>query len=104
MGMKGIRSVILIGLAACLAATSGLAREISSHSKSARSEKSSRSSNGKKKSSHASKSRKSKAKSENTLSRKGRASEEERYAAGLADLPPEDLPEPETGTEQASLH
>ena len=97
-GMKGIKSVILVGLACCLAVTSGLAREISSHSKSTRTEKSARSSKSKK-STASSKSRKSKARAETAKARKARASDEARYAAAVADLPPEDLPEPEIGPE-----
>ncbi|MDQ6861257.1 MAG: hypothetical protein M3032_08890 [Verrucomicrobiota bacterium] len=94
--MKGFRSAFLIGLAYCLAATSGFARQTSSHSKSARSEKSSRSS-GKKSRGASSKSRKSKAtaKSRKKDAHASRTSESERLLGGFSDVPPEDLPEPE---------
>jgi hypothetical protein len=92
--MKAIKSALLIGLAACVGATSGLARESSSH-KGTKSEKTSRSSSGKKKgSSSKSRGKSSKSKKESRVSH---LSETERLMGdGFAELPPEDLPEPET--------
>jgi hypothetical protein len=94
--MKAIKSALLIGLAACVGATSGLARESGSHSKGSKSEKTSRSSSAKKKGS-SSKSNKGKTSKSKKESRGSRLSETDRLLGdGFADLPAEDLPEPET--------
>ncbi|MFL6528979.1 MAG: hypothetical protein ACJ8HQ_01710 [Chthoniobacterales bacterium] len=85
--MNAIKSALLLGLALCVAATSGLARETGSHSKS------SRSSSAK---SHKASTKSRKAKAHKAEARANRGSESERFLRGASDLPPEDLPEAES--------
>src|SRR3954453_10270487 len=73
--MNAIKSALLMGLALCVAASSGLARETGSHAKSTRTEKSSRSSSGKSRKASG-KSRKAKARK--SEARASRGSETER--------------------------
>jgi hypothetical protein len=91
--MNAIKSALLLGLALCVAASSGLARETGSRAKSTRTEKSSRSSSGKSRKA-SSKSRKAKARK--SEARASRGSETERLLREAPDLPPEDLPEAES--------
>lgn len=84
--MNAIKSALLLGLALCVAATSGLARESGSHAKSSRSSSSK---------SHKASTKSRKAKARKAEARANRGSESERFLRGASDLPPEDLPEAE---------
>jgi hypothetical protein len=91
--MNAIKSALLLGLALCVAASSGLARETGSHAKSTRAEKSSRSSSGK---SRKTSSKSRKAKAHKTEAHASRGSEADRFLRDAPDLPAEDLPEAES--------